>query len=125
MPLRGVRGANQVESDTAEAISRATRELLLAISEANPSLEPQDLASVLFTLTDDLTADYPALAARDLPGWHMVPLLCSREIPVPNGMPRLLRVLLHWNTDLRQDQVVHVYLGAASRLRPDLNITVP
>ena len=120
MPVRGVRGAVQVESDAAEAISNATRGLLLALTKANPSLDPQDLASVLFTVTDDLTADFPALAARDLPGWRMVPLLCSREIAVPNGMPRILRALLHWNTDLPQEKVVHVYLGAASNLRPDL-----
>jgi chorismate mutase len=120
MPVRGVRGANQVEADTAEAISKATRDLLLAVSSANPSLDPQDLASVFFTVTDDLHADYPALAARDLPGWQMVPLLCSREISVPGAIPRILRVLLHWNTGLSQVEVVHVYLGAASALRPDL-----
>jgi chorismate mutase len=120
MPVRGVRGATQVDSDTAETIALATRELLLAILAANPTLQPQDLASVFFTVTDDLSADYPALAARDLPGWRMVPLLCGREIPVPGATPRLLRVLLHWNTDQSQDLIVHVYLGAAAQLRPDL-----
>jgi chorismate mutase len=120
MPVRGVRGAVQVDADTAEAISRATKNLLEAILDANPSLAPQDLASVFMSLTEDLSADYPALAARELPGWKMVPLLCGREIPVATGMPRVLRVLLHWNTGLPQDQVVHVYLGAAGRLRPDL-----
>ncbi|MDX1435713.1 MAG: chorismate mutase [Anaerolineales bacterium] len=121
MPVRGIRGAVQVEADTAEAISHATRDLLLQILESNPSLAPQDLASVFFTVTDDLCADYPALAARTLPGWQMVPLLCGREIPVTAGLPRTLRVLMHWNTDLAQDQVAHVYLGPASRLRPDLH----
>ena len=120
MPLRGVRGATQVEEDTHEAIAAATQELVTALLEANPSLEPQDLASVFFTVTDDLSANYPALAARDLPGWQRVPLLCGREIPVPTGMPRALRVLLHWNTDLGQEEIAHVYLGAAARLRPDL-----
>ena len=120
MPVRGVRGATQVEADNREAISAATQELVSAILDANPSLAPEDLASVFFTVTDDLSSNYPALAARDLPGWQMVPLLCGREIPVPTGMPRTLRVLMHWNTELKQDEIAHVYIGAASRLRPDL-----
>ena len=120
MPVRGVRGAIQVDADTPEAIRKATQELVSVLLGSNPSMEPQDLASVFFTVTDDLSATYPALAVRELPGWQIVPLLCSREIPVPTGLVRTLRVLVHWNTDLRQDQVIHAYLGAASRLRPDL-----
>jgi chorismate mutase len=86
---------------------------------ANPSLAPEDLASVFFTLTDDLSAAYPAQAARQL-GWVDVPLLCAREINVSHALPRIIRVLLHWNTDLPQSAIRHVYLDRAIALRPDL-----
>lgn len=118
---RGVRGAISVEEDTQDSILQATHDLLIGILQANPSLQPQDLASALFTVTDDLTSTYPALAARQL-GWVEVPLLCAREIAVPGGMPRVIRVLLHWNTDLLQSEVRHVYLGRAAALRPDLDL---
>lgn len=116
---RGVRGAISVEEDSLESITQATTELLRAILQVNPSLRSQDLASAFFTMTDDLNSAYPALAARQL-GWAEVPLLCAREINVPGGMPRVIRVLLHWNTDLPQSDVRHVYLGRAAALRPDL-----
>ncbi len=122
MAIRGVRGAVAVEADQEAAIYQATTDLLKAILEANPSLDPADLASVFFTVTDDLTAAYPALAARSLSGWTEVPLLCSREIPVPGGLSRCIRVLLHWNTNLKQHEISHIYLGEAARLRPDLNV---
>ncbi len=125
MTIRGVRGAIQVDEDSPEAISRATRELLGAIQESNPGLTPADLASAFFTLTNDLRATYPALAARDLPGWENVPLLCSQELPVPTGMPRCLRVLLHWNTTRSQKEICHVYLGETAKLRPDLAVACP
>lgn len=119
MPIRGIRGATVVSADRSDVILRATRELLAAILEANPSLEPADLASGLFTLTEDLRAAYPAEAARQM-GWVEVPLMCAREIPVPGSLPRCIRVLLHWNTKLPQAEIHHVYLGEAARLRPDL-----
>jgi len=119
LATRGVRGAIGVEEDSLESITQATIELLRAIMQANPSLRSQDLASAFFTMTDDLISAYPALAARQL-GWAEVPLLCAREINVPNGMPRVIRVLLHWNTDLPQSEVHHIYLGRAAALRPDL-----
>ena len=119
MPLRGIRGAAVVSADRSDVILNATQELLAGILEANPSLEPADLASGLFTLTEDLSAAYPAQAARQM-GWVEVPLMCAREIPVPGSLPRCIRVLLHWNTDLPQADVHHVYLGEAARLRPDL-----
>jgi chorismate mutase len=120
MPVRGVRGATVVEEDTPEAILDAARELLRAILEANPQMQAVDIASALFTVSDDLSAAYPAQAARQI-GWELVPLMCAREIPVPGGLPRCIRVLLHWNTKLPQSSVHHVYLGAAMKLRPDLN----
>lgn len=119
MPLRGVRGATVVDKDDTQEIIAATKELLLAILDANPTLQTNDLASAYFTVTDDLSSAYPARAARQL-GWGEVPLMCAREIPVPGGLPRCIRVLLHWNTDLTQGAINHVYLGEATRLRPDL-----
>ena len=119
MCIRGVRGAVIVEADRAEDILMATRALLDAIRKANPGLMPQDLASIFFTLTDDLSTAYPAQAAREM-GWTQVPMMCSREIPVPGSLPRTVRVLLHWNTDRAQEEIHHVYLGEAVQLRPDL-----
>jgi chorismate mutase len=122
MPVQGIRGATVVESDQPESILAATRELLHAILEANPALKTSDLASVIFTVTEDLSSVYPAQAARQL-GWTHVPMLCMQEIPVPGGLLRCIRVLLHWNTDVPQGSIHHVYLGAASTLRPDLSVT--
>jgi chorismate mutase len=84
-------------------------------------MELGDLASAFFTVTEDLHSAYPSQAAREL-GWQHVPLICSREIPVPGGLPRCIRVLLHWNTDLPQHAIRHVYLGGAAELRPDLTV---
>ncbi len=119
MSIRGIRGAVVAERDDREAILSATRELIGAIVAANPGLEPGDIASVFFTVTDDLSAAYPALGARQM-GWTEVPLMCAREIPVPGALGRVIRVLVHWNTPLAQSQVRHVYLGEAAMLRPDL-----
>jgi chorismate mutase len=121
MSVRGVRGAVTVSTDQPEEIYQATAELLKAVLAANPSLDPVDLASVIFTVTEDLKSAYPATAARESLGWVDVPLLSGREIPVPGGLPRCIRVLIHWNTPLPQNKVRHVYLGEASRLRPDLD----
>jgi len=122
MPVRGIRGATTIAQDQAEILLQATRELLEAVLEANPSLQLEDLASVWFTVSEDLCSAYPAQAARNM-GWELVPLMCGREIPVPGGLPRCIRVLLHWNTTLPQSAIRHVYLGAAASLRPDLNET--
>lgn len=121
MAVRGIRGAIAVEADQAEAILAATQELLQAILRANPTLKPEDIASAIFTVTDDLQSVYPAQAARQM-GWEQVPLICAREIPVLHGLPRCIRILIHWNTDLPASHVSHVYLGAARGLRPDLAI---
>ena len=119
MPVRGVRGAIDVADDNSEAVLAATRELLTAILEANPELRSEDIASAIFTTTDDLNSAYPARAAREM-GWTAVAMICSREIPVTGGLPRCIRVLLQWNTALPQQSVRHIYLGAAAGLRPDL-----
>jgi chorismate mutase len=119
MSVRGIRGAAVAESDHPEAILETTRGLLEAILAANPTLQAEDMVSILFTVTGDLTSAYPARAAREM-GWTEVPLMCALEIPVPGSLPRCVRVLLHWNTHLPQNQIQHVYLGAAASLRPDL-----
>ena len=112
---RGVRGATFIEADTPEAILAATRELLAAIAEAN-GIATEDIASAFFTSTADLRSAFPARAARDL-GWTDVPLLGATEVDMPGGPPRCIRVLLHWNTSRRQDEVVHVYLRGAGVMR--------
>jgi chorismate mutase len=118
MACRGIRGATTAHSNTATAILTATQDLLIRMVEAN-GLAAEDVASVLFTATSDLTAAFPAQAAREL-GWQQVPLLDAQEIPVPGSLPRCVRVLMHWNTDTPQSEVHHVYLRGAAVLRPDL-----
>ena len=118
MPCRGIRGATTVESNAADAILGATRELLTRIVEAN-AVSAEDIASALFTVTHDLTAAFPAQAAREL-GWQHVALLDAQEIPVLDSLPRCVRVLIHWNSDKPQAAIHHVYLHGAASLRPDL-----
>jgi len=120
MAVRGIRGAITVESDTKDAILSATKKLLLEVIKLNRSLKKEDICSVIFTATEDLQATFPAEAAREI-GWVMVPLLCSREIPVANALPKCIRVLIHWNTDIPQSEVQHVYLEEAVNLRPDFS----
>ena len=118
MYCRGVRGATTVEANTREAILTGTRQLLALMIRQN-GIESQDVASAIFSATHDLDAEFPALAARQL-GWLDVPLLCSHEIAVPGSLPRCIRVLVHWNTDVPQGEIEHVYIRDAVRLRPDL-----
>ncbi len=118
MTVRGIRGATTVTEDTAEAILSATEELVREIVAAN-ALEPENVASALFTVTPDLRAEFPAAAARRM-GWTTVPLLNFTEIGVPGRLERCIRVLLHVNTDRTQQEMVHVYLREAVSLRPDL-----
>ena len=119
MPIRGIRGAITVSADEPDLILEATRELLEAILDSNERMFPEDVASALFTVTDDLASTFPAQGARQM-GWGLVPMLCAREIPVPESLPRVIRVLVHWNTEIPQSEITHVYLRDAVRLRPDL-----
>jgi len=114
---RGIRGATTVEENTREAILGATAELLSQMIEAN-GIQADDVGSVIFTTTPDLTAEYPAPAARQL-GWHDVALLCTYEMAVPHGLGRCIRILVHWNTDRSAAQIRHVYTKGAVNLRPD------
>ena len=117
--VRGIRGATTVEADQPDLLLAATQELLEAMITANAGMRPEDVASALFTVTDDLSSVHPALAARKM-GWSHVPMMCAREIPVPGSLPRCIRVLVHWNTTSEQKAIKHVYLHEAVRLRPDL-----
>ena len=124
MATRGIRGATTVDANTAAGIGERTLELL-AVLVAENHLRPEDLASATFTVTDDLDAEFPALAVRSLPGWEEVPLLCAREIDVPGALARCLRILLLWNTDRVQGEVRHAFLRGARSLRPAWARRVP
>lgn len=116
--FRALRGAISVDADEPELILSATRELLHQMVELN-ALEPEQVVSVIFTTTPDLTSAFPACAAREL-GWHDAALLCMSEIPVPGALPRCVRVLMHVEVDAAAARGRHLYLGAAASLRPDI-----
>ena len=116
--LRGIRGATTVESNTKAAILEATHELLSAIIEAN-DVQQDDVASIFFSTTPDLNAEFPAVAAREI-GWSHVALMCAHEMPVPGSLPMCLRILMHANTSKAQSELQFVYLRGARVLRPDL-----
>lgn len=117
--MRAVRGATTVEKDDAELVVSATRELLSALAERNAFAHEQ-IVSAIFTVTPDITSEFPARAAREL-GWVDVPLLCAMEIPTARGLTHCIRILLHIETELPRSALRHVYLRDAVELRPDLN----
>ena len=117
-PARAIRGATTVQQDRPEQIRHATRELLETIVDRN-GISSADVISAIFTVTHDLTSEFPAHAAREL-GWLDVPLLCTLEIPVPGSLPRCIRVLLHVESHASRAEIRHVYLHEARGLRPDL-----
>jgi len=116
--LFAVRGAAQAEANEPEAILAATEALMREVLDRN-DLAPEALVSCLFTTTDDLDAEFPAVAARNL-GLDSVPLLCAREIDVPGAMPRVIRVMVHCYAPVGHEPA-HVYLGATQELRSDLH----
>ncbi len=116
--VRGIRGAITAKGNTQREIFDATKKLLETMVKVN-DVNTEDIASVFLTTTPDLNADFPATAAREL-GWNMVPLLCAREIDVPGSMERLIRVLMHVNTNKSQAEIRHQYLDEAASLRTDL-----
>jgi chorismate mutase len=117
MRLFALRGATTVDANEPEAILAATERLMREITDRN-GLGPQDLVSCIFTVTPDLDAEFPAVAARRL-GFDRVPLLCAREVPVPGALPQVIRVLIHYYAD-EGHRARHVYLGEARTLREDL-----
>jgi chorismate mutase len=118
MAVRAVRGAIQVDADERDAILGGTSELVTEVLRRN-EIDPDDLISIVFTATPDLTAEFPAYAARQM-GLTDVPLLCTTEIAVPGSMPRVLRLLAHVETDRPRPEIHHVYLRGAAALRTDL-----
>ena len=118
MAVRAVRGAIQIDANDRDTILDGASELVATVLERN-QLKADDLISIVFTATPDLTAEFPAYAARML-GLNDVPLLCATEIAVPGSMPRVLRLLAHTETELDRSQIRHVYLRGAARLRTDL-----
>ncbi|HEV2108870.1 MAG TPA: chorismate mutase [Thermomicrobiales bacterium] len=114
---RGIRGATTATTNTAEDILEVTTEMVIAIARLN-EIEPEDIASVIFTTTPDLNATFPALAAREV-GWTEVPLICSHEMAVPGSLTRAVRILLHVNTTRSAAEIRHVYLNGARQLRPE------
>ena len=117
--VRGVRGASTVTENTRDSITDATEELLNEMVAAN-QIDSQDIAAVYFTLTSDLNAEFPAVAARERLGWRLVPLINSIEIDRPGSMPKCVRVLLYLNTDKSQEEIKHIYLRDAVVLRADI-----
>ncbi len=114
--MRGIRGATQIAANTVEAMEDAVIELCRELERRN-AIRPAEIVWAIFTVTHDVDADFPARAAR-VAGWNAVPMICSREIPVPGSMPRVVRVLLHVDSDGPRE---HVYLRGAQALRPDLH----
>ncbi len=117
MMCRGVRGATTVQSNSRQDILVATRQLLALMIRQN-DIDKNDVASAILTTTTDLNAEFPALAARQL-GWHNVALMCFHELDVPGSLRLCVRALIHWNTEKTADEIVHVYVKGAKKLRPD------
>ena len=122
MLTRGVRGATTVEANSPESILDATKELLAAMLKVN-NVDVEYVASAFFTVTPDLNAEFPAIAARDM-GWSSVALLCGHEMNKPGALPMTLRVLLHVNTEKAAREIKHVYLRGARVLRPDIDTEI-
>ncbi|WP_071459964.1 chorismate mutase [Bacillus massilinigeriensis] len=117
--IRGVRGAITVKENTEAEILEKTERLFFELIERN-RIHPDQVASVFISVTEDLSAAFPAKALRKFNDWSYVPVMCMKEIPVPSSLPKCIRVMMHVNTDVPQDKVEHIYLEEAKRLRPDL-----
>jgi len=120
MSVRGIRGAITVEANERQQILDASVQLMNAIVEVN-GIAPEDIACVYITVTQDIDAAFPAKSIRELEGWEYVPLMCSVEIPVKGSLEKCIRFMVLVNTDLKQADMRHVYLGGAEALRPDLS----
>jgi len=118
MAVRGIRGATSVENNSQEEIRQATKELIELMVEKN-QINLIDIASAFFTVTSDLDADFPARTAREM-GWDHVPMMCAWEMDVPGSAKGIIRIMVHLNTDKEQDEIKHIYLKKAAKLRPDL-----
>ncbi|KKI88786.1 chorismate mutase [Bacillus sp. SA1-12] len=120
--IRGIRGATTVNENEEAVILKATEELIHEMIQKN-NIEPENVAQVIMTVTEDLTATFPAKALRSLEGWKYVPVMCMLEIPVPNSLPKCIRIMMTVETSEKQKNINHVYLAEAVKLRPDLSFT--
>ena len=120
MPSRGIRGATTVTENTVSAVEEATIELLKTILKKN-SVDIESISHVIFTLTKDLNAVFPAKFAREELGWDAVPMMCVNEADVEGSLTFCIRVLIVVNTDKVQSELMHVYLRDAKKLRSDLS----
>ncbi len=118
--IRGVRGATTIQSDTVELIQEETERLVLEMVKKN-NVNPDDVASVIISTTTDISSSFPAKAVRSIPGWTFVPVMCTHEMDVPEAIRLCIRVLMHVNTNLAQQDIHHIYLNGAMKLRPDLS----
>jgi chorismate mutase len=122
MMVRGIRGATTVRTNSEKEIVKETLALLQEIVAQN-EINPEDIASLLITVTDDVTAAFPAKAIRLMEGWELVPLMCALEIPVPGSLELCIRMMVTVNTTKSQAEINHIYMNEAIRLRPDLKST--
>ncbi|EWG10847.1 chorismate mutase [Cytobacillus firmus] len=120
--IRGVRGAVTVDKNCEAEILEATELLIRQMIKEN-KIVSDDVASVFISVTEELTAAFPAKAMRSIEGWTYVPVMCMSEIPVEGSLPNCIRVMMHVNTDEPQQNIRHIYLRGAIKLRPDLNTT--
>lgn len=116
---RGVRGAITVSNNEEAEILTATKRLVEEMIKSNHILA-EDVASVFLSVTDDIDATFPAKVIRMQENWTYVPVMCMKEIAVPNGLDKCIRIMMHWNTDVSQQEIQHIYLEKAEQLRPDL-----
>ncbi len=120
MMIRGIRGATTIENNDKQEILEATEKLLREMISEN-NLEAADVAQILFSVTEDIDAAFPAAAARQIDGWAFVPVISMREIPVPGSLPMCIRVMMTVNTNAGQEEIHHIYQKGAIVLRPDLS----
>ncbi|WP_163100992.1 chorismate mutase [Peribacillus alkalitolerans] len=118
--IRGIRGATTVSMNEEKEILHNTEELILQIINEN-QIEPESVASVFISVTEDITAGFPAKALRNFEGWSFVPVMCMQEIPVPGSLQKCIRIMMHVNTSNPQNEIKHIYLKEAIQLRPDLS----
>jgi len=119
MKVRGIRAAATVEANDAAQIKEVTLTMLHTLIQEN-DVHPEDVASIFITVTQDLNQAFPAQTIRQLPGWDLVPLMCSLEVPVQGSLEKCVRLMVLVNTEKAQNEINHVYLGGAKVLRPDL-----
>ncbi|THE15089.1 chorismate mutase [Bacillus timonensis] len=118
--IRGIRGATTIENNDKQEILTATEKLLRVMISEN-KIDAEDVAQIVFSVTDDIDAAFPAAAARQIDGWSFVPVMSMREIPVPGSLPMCIRVMMTVNTAAKQEEIQHIYQGGAIVLRPDLS----